>query len=101
MSELSRSLVDAAAEAAITRAAQLSKEIANSKGQNPYVGDKFERAVMESALAAALETLAAALGKDPVELMDLIGHGKAYNEGKSYVIERVRRLAVETREEQP
>lgn len=95
---LSRSLVDAAAEAIAPDAdKQTFVDGAGEPGSWLDVWQPQARA----AVAAVLETLAAHVAdQHPIELVDLVGYGKAYNEGKSYVIELMRRLAAEAREEQ-
>lgn len=92
MSDLSRSLVDAAAEA-----------IDNANVRGHHMKMFYAQQYAPLAVAAVLEKLAAEVESknQPFELVDFSSHGEKYREGKQYVIALMRRLAVEARKETP
>lgn len=97
MSDLARSLIDAAAAvlpAAYAESCGLPERLRDTAG----VPEEW-RTEAKAAVVAVLETLAAHIANQPVELVDLMGHGIPFNEGKASVVDLMRRLAVEVKSE--
>lgn len=90
--DLSRTLTEAAAEAARRERVRSLKETGKSS---------TDAAQAAEVVAAVLETLAADVEakNQPSELVDYTSNGKHYREGKSYVVGLMRRLAADARTE--
>ncbi len=88
MSDLSRSLVDAAAEVIANRNRRAWK----------HSDDVQYRLEASDVLTVALRLLADDVAAQPIELVDLTAEGQLYNSGKHYMIGLLRRLADEIRE---